>query len=132
MSNTPKVMVGCRMSPDLKATLESDAEDVGISLSSLIETVLELHYQQSDDIDVLQTELNSLRAKATIILPKVVTENDLKIEGLVRNLKVDFPNKSADELIIAALSLIQSNKQNFFTYDLSDFFNDPDLALKIA
>lgn len=147
----PKVTVGCRMSPNLREELETEAPDSDMTLSSYLEYILTFRVRDRsiyndyltliDDYNELVDDYNSLideyesdeSAEEETILPWLTPGGEERVERLLKHLQGAYPQHKSEYLMIAALEVaVLNSKNNFFTYALEDYFARPALAKNLS
>lgn len=144
----PKVTVGCRMSPDLREELETEAPDADMTLSSYIEYILTFRVRDRsiydkyltliDDYNELVDEYNELienwesdepEVEEETILPWLTPAAEERAEVLLQILRNAYPDYKREQLLVSALEVaVLNSKNNFFIYTLEDYFARPKMV----
>lgn len=137
-----RVAVSCRIDPELRAQLQEEADNCELSLSAYIETLLD-HRQIGehcnpylcDEIDELEAENERLRSQLAELQQVEKSDDDendspanAEIQNLLEKLNETYPDRTPNELLLAALqTALLNSKNNFFIYSISDVWQQPEL-----
>ena len=120
----PKVTVGCRMSPDLREELETEAPDVDMTLSSYIEYILTFRVRDRsiydkyltliDDYNELVDDYNELienwepdepEVEEETILPWLTPAAEERVEAFLKILRNTYPDYKRELLLVSVLEV---------------------------
>ena len=99
LKSTQKVMVGSRMTPDLKEVLEAEAAERGVSFSAYLETLVLNRAHNSADVEKLKEKIFELESTVAEL-----REQKVKMEG--------FNNSFPDDTALLSKELMEKGIEN--------------------